>query len=308
VLPGMNPRPTGPARLSSMYPRSQRLNLGQPAGLRNDGFNQGYDHMLKAFIDDSGSGGDSPWYVLAGYVGTMEAWDAFEGSWREVLDGSPKLEYFKASEAESLRSDGQWAGVSKDARNRRIDRFINVIGKFANRAFHVRVMQTDYNEVIKPYIPEKWDNAYFFLFIGFMAAATSVEKYAGIGQPIEFVFDLSCEKRIQKPSLRLYGQCADLPQFGGRVHNIYYEDEKKSLPIQAADLLAWQIRRRFSVEGDIRAQFEMALNAPAERAFEHIVTRKDLERYGELMDINAKAKRAAMGLQEELRPWRRPEK
>lgn len=41
--------------------------------------------MLRAFIDDSGSGGDSPWFVLAGYVGTVGyqlvvapgTWDVF---------------------------------------------------------------------------------------------------------------------------------------------------------------------------------------------------------------------------------------
>ncbi|MGA3048588.1 MAG: DUF3800 domain-containing protein, partial [Terracidiphilus sp.] len=121
----------------------------------------------------------------------------------------------------------------------------------------------------------------------------------------EFVFDSADKKRIQNPSLQLYDQCAYLPQFGGRVDNIHYEDEKKFLPLQAADLLAWQIRRRFSVEGDMRPQFEMALNAPAERPYEVIVARKDLERYGELMDNNAKAQWAAKGLPEELRPWRR---
>jgi hypothetical protein len=261
--------------------------------------------MLKAFVDDSGSGGDSPWYVLAGYVGAGEAWDAFESPWRAVLDEPARLEYFKASEAESLRSDGQWSGVSKDERNARLGSFIGVIGEFATRAFHVRLKQIDYNEVIRPYIPEKWDNAYFFLFIGFLAAATSVEKYAGDGQPIEFVFDYADKKRIQKPSLQLFDQCMNYPQFDGRVHNIRYEDEKKFLPLQAADLLAWQIRRRFSVKGDIRPQFEMALNAPAEPPFEHIVTREDLACYGKLMDISAMEKWAAMGLPEELRPWRR---
>ncbi len=63
-------------------------------------------HALRAFIDDSGSGGDSPWFVLAGYVGKVEAWDAFHEPWRKVLEVPPQLEYFKASEAESLRSDG----------------------------------------------------------------------------------------------------------------------------------------------------------------------------------------------------------
>ena len=38
------------------------------AGLRHDYFGKVYVSALKAFIDDSGSGGDSPWYVLAGYI------------------------------------------------------------------------------------------------------------------------------------------------------------------------------------------------------------------------------------------------
>jgi hypothetical protein len=52
--------------------------------------------VLKAFIDDSGSGGDSPWYVLAGYLGTVEGWDLFDGQWEEVLHEPPYIEYFRA--------------------------------------------------------------------------------------------------------------------------------------------------------------------------------------------------------------------
>jgi hypothetical protein len=118
-----------------------------------------YVHTLRAFIDDSGSGGDSPWFVLAGYVGTVEDWDAFNEQWRTVLDGPPKLEYFKASEAESLRPDGQWAGISKDQRNDRLDSLIRIVGKHALRALYVRLKQGDYDELIKPYIPPEWRSA-----------------------------------------------------------------------------------------------------------------------------------------------------
>src|SRR5271166_3973486 len=97
------------------------------AGLRHDYFGKVYVSAMRAFVDDSGSGGDSPWYVLAGYVGTVEAWDRFDTSWQAVLDGPPKLEYFKASEAESLRPNGQWRGITKEERNARIAALIKVI-------------------------------------------------------------------------------------------------------------------------------------------------------------------------------------
>lgn len=259
---------------------------------------------LRAFIDDSGSGGDSPWFVLAGYVGTVEAWDAFDEPWRAVLKGPPKLEYFKSSEAESLKCE--FTGIVKDERNQRIDSLIRIIGEHALRAMYVRVRQQDYNEVIKPYIPESWDNAYYFLFTGIISAATSVEKYAGTSRPIEFFFDTA--NRLEKPSKQLYGQVSDLPQFGNRVINIHYEDEKEFLPLQASDLVAWQIRRRFSVEEPHRPQFEGALNCPPEPYFSHTITRSELEDLGTAIEENAKTKWAQMGLPESIRPWKRTAK
>lgn len=277
------------------------------AGLRHDYFGRVNVHMLKAFVDDSGSGGDSPWFVLAGYIGTVEGWDRFDGEWQKVLDGPPCIEYFKASEAESLRPDGQWAGICKEQRNERIDELIRVIGRCSTRAFYVRTKTQDYNEVIKPYIPPQWDNPYYFLFMGSIAAATSVEKHDGMGEPIEFVFDHGCKKRIERPSLSLYGQVAHLPQFKGRVANIHYEDEKLFVPLQAADLLAWQIRRRFCEDREVpRPQFESALNAPPDREFHHTITREGLERLGVVMDEDGKQQWELIGMPEELRPWKRP--
>jgi hypothetical protein len=56
---------------------------------------------LRAFIDDSGSGGDSPWYVLAGYVATTEEWNAFNESWTAALHELPRIDYF------NLRREGR---------------------------------------------------------------------------------------------------------------------------------------------------------------------------------------------------------
>src|ERR1035437_303320 len=60
---------------------------------------------------------------------------------------------------------------------------------------------------------------------------------------------------FDKPSRTLYGQAADLPQFRHRVAKISYEDEKQFLPLQSADLLAWQIQIgiRQAIKDAIRA-------------------------------------------------------
>jgi hypothetical protein len=258
--------------------------------------------MLKAFIDDSGSGGDSQWFVLAGYVGTAEAWDAFDEPWRKVLDGPPQIEVFKASQAESLK--GRWAGITKDERDSRINALIEVIGRHAIRAIYVRVKQQDFDEVIKPWIPTEWQNAYYFLYVAFLSAGTSSEKYAGTSRRIDFVFDSNTE--VEKPSKKLYSQVNGIPQFHERVGSIEYKDDKASLPLQAADLFAWQVRRRFSVQESPRPQFEAALNCPSEMPFTHTLTRERLNTMGQDMDQHWMMEWAIRGHPEHLRKWRRP--
>jgi hypothetical protein len=68
--------------------------------------------MALAFADDSGSGGETPYYVLAGYSAEESTWDAFWPRWQSVLDLMPRIEYFKMSEAESRK--GQFLGFSPD--------------------------------------------------------------------------------------------------------------------------------------------------------------------------------------------------
>jgi hypothetical protein len=55
--------------------------------------------------------GDSRCFVLAGYVSTVDKWDAFDALWIDALNTHPRIEYFKASEAESLK--GQFAGFTE---------------------------------------------------------------------------------------------------------------------------------------------------------------------------------------------------
>ena len=261
-----------------------------------------YVESLKAFIDDSGSGGDSPWFVLGGYIGTAEAWDEFDDPWRKVLDGPPKLKYFKHSEVYGF--DTQWGPLSSEQRRQRLHDFIGVIGQHALRAIYIRLKQQDYDEVIKPYVPPMWQNAYYFLFIGFLSAGASTEKWAGGNRKTEFFFDSN--RDVEKPSQKLYSQILRLPQLDGMVEDIHYEDEKLLLPLQAADLLAWEVRRRFSVAEPNRPEFERALNCPTEKPFSHTITREHLEELGEVMDSNAKQNWAEMGYPESLRKWKRP--
>lgn len=246
--------------------------------------------MLTAFVDDSGSGGDSPWVVLAGYVGTVCDWAGFDSNWSKVLESQPRIEYFKSSEAESLK--GQFLGASVDQRNAKIEALINVVGRHAQRAICARMRQEDYNDIIRPNVPEIWDDAYFFLFPAFIVAVLSMEKYHGKSEPAEFICDSS--QRVDKRAVKLYDQLNRLPQFAGRIIDVSFQSDKECLPLQAADLLAWQVRRFFCVPDEPRrAHFEGARDCPKQDSFSAILSRNDLKELLVPMEKNARDYAAA---------------
>jgi hypothetical protein len=78
------------------------------------------------YFDDSGSDANSRYYVLAGFIASVEQWKDASIKWRRVLDQEPALRYFKMSEAMAM--EGQFkTGWTVPLRNQRILELVQVI-------------------------------------------------------------------------------------------------------------------------------------------------------------------------------------
>ena len=209
---------------------------------------------IQAYIDDSGSGGDSAWFVLAGYTSSKDAWDRFGPAWSEALREPPSIDVFKSSQAESLK--GAFAGFTRDQADAKIAKLITVIRVHAERALHIRVKQKHYNRIIRANgLPAIWDDPYYFLFMGLLSMAVSMEKHLGDNEAVEFIFDSN--QRLERPSNRLRRQMDDVPLFTNRIADVRFQNDRDTPGLQSADLLAWQLRRRFSVSQEPkRVHFE----------------------------------------------------
>jgi hypothetical protein len=196
--------------------------------------------MLRAVVDDSGSGGDSTFYVLAGYLSTAEAWDRFTPEWDAELARIPRLLYFKASEAESLK--GQFLGLSVGESNARVDRSIAIIQKHALHALSVRMRQSDYDGILRRAIPRDWDDPYFFLFtMMVLALPKSAQTIMEMRDKIDVAFDR--QGRAEKGARDIYERVRAILPDCSALGNIDYRDDKDLVPLQAADLFAWHTRR-----------------------------------------------------------------
>ena len=231
--------------------------------------------MLKAFIDDSGSGGDSAHYVLAGYMGTVDGWSLFDQGWLDVLHAAPYIQYFKSSEAESLRPDGQWKGVTKDQRNAKIDALIKVIGACTRRSVCARMRQKDYDDIVKGNVPTMWDSPYYILFTTIVTACINIERLDGDFEEVDFVFDQD-EQHKRQFSLML-PPVSRMDSLYGKFVGAVRKDDQEFLPLQAADLLAWQTRRFLEPNGEFpRPHFYAARDCPPEQHHLFIMDRPKL--------------------------------
>jgi uncharacterized protein DUF3800 len=250
VLDVVGSNPTSrPTALLSAYSAATRF-LSTPTlshrgslEVENDGCN-----VLRAFIDDSGSGGDSTYYVLSGYIADIPTWESFSRKWKAVCDSTPSIQYFKMSEAESLKE--QFGGFSDTQRSKKVQQFIDVIRRHGLFEISCAIPQDAYNNIVKLRLPRKYRTPYFFCF----GAILSMCAIRSGRHNIDFVFDR--QEQVQGTAKKMYEQSKHLLGFGKKVENIDYGDDKVCLPLQAADLIAWQTRRFLCAEEGVRKELK----------------------------------------------------
>ncbi len=199
--------------------------------------------VLQGFIDDSGSEPSEPMFILAGFVSHVERWERFSDKWRERLDKRPSIAYFKMQEANSLK--GQFLGWDERDRDLKAGQLIQIIRDYVAIRVSCSVKWNDYRGTLKGRVrPRTNDHPYFFLFYRIIANVIRFQMENNVPEPVDFVFDQ--QGKIGRRALSWYDWT--LNNRSPRLRRYFgdppiFRDDKKVLALQAADTLAWQIRR-----------------------------------------------------------------
>lgn len=208
--------------------------------------------MLQAFIDDSGTTGDTPVFVLAGYLSSEWKWEAFADAWQEVLDlPEPKpIDVFKMAEARQFRHrHSRFFGFTQQELDARLLKLVDVIDRHVEHGV-VSVVPIDlYEKHFKGlFNPDALDRPYFLSFFGMMVKLTSLTQRLKLGDRIDFIFDTQGgeSKSLLVSQFEQFVGIAP-PEvkalIGGSIPKFEREEDFK--PLQAADMLAWHARRYY---------------------------------------------------------------
>jgi hypothetical protein len=208
--------------------------------------------QYQSFADDSGSEPGHPIFVLGGLVAPVAQWAAFSDDWQAALDAPIKLEYFKMTEAVHL--GGQFhkrRGWTKPLAEAKVAELVEIIRRHVSYSMHVWLNNADFDRYMK-HIPMPGrglatDTPYLLLYTQYVLNTWNLQRDFGATSTVDFVFDEQQGQQEEAdhwwPILKQIGidngleaQIADKPIF---------RNEKRFLPLQGADLFAWEQRLHY---------------------------------------------------------------
>jgi len=197
--------------------------------------------MFRAFFDESGlNPHEDKVLVMAGFLGRAAVWAEASDAWNACLHESPRIEYFSHREAQSLTKE--FRGWPRQRADDKVLALAGVITKFDLRGFCAGVPYGVLSSRERR-ISRKVMGARFYDW-GFLAAVKAVLQYMRKVQPgeqVDFMFDERTELTAciaEYHELKQNAQPDDeLTRCAGRCDS---GTDKEVLPLQMADLLAWE--------------------------------------------------------------------
>jgi hypothetical protein len=202
---------------------------------------------LQAFVDDSAADTGDRRLFLAGYIGTAIQWIAFSYAWDMELKKYPSIEYFKMSEAAGL--DGEFKDWNASDRDDKVLALARIIQAHSPWFVYSSVSRSEYNKILAPVSPYPLRTPYFSCFWGVISLAGRVrQRFSPYGGPaIDFVFDeqggtgdhaVLCYRWIKENE-----SSPEIKNSLGRTP--VFADDRDVVALQAADMLAWHLRRSY---------------------------------------------------------------
>lgn len=196
---------------------------------------------IQAFVDESGS---DKHFLMVGLVGHSEHWVKFSEEWAYCLKQPPAVSVFKMKEAAGCT--GQFWGVDPKLRDAKLRSLAQIINRYA-KIVTWSVIDLDAHAQTWAKMPKPHGDQYFWPFQNTIMAVCFALWDAGWRERFEVIFD---EHRIWGPRARVWypiiRENLELKEPGpGSIMPVdpMFKTDDEFLPIQAADLYAWCIRK-----------------------------------------------------------------
>jgi hypothetical protein len=200
--------------------------------------------ILNGYVDESE---DDSVFVLAGYVAPAEMWAKFSDAWKAALAEEPAISILKTKHAMSSPPRGDFWGLTAEQRDAKLCKLYEIIDAHVSFSVSV-VVHTESRKRIfsKGPFSKEATNPFFGAFSALIGNVARMTIAHGMTEKIDWVFDDRMDKT------KLLREWDDVIQKVGKdVSHVLgstpiFKSDDDVLPLQAADMEAWWLRRRWS--------------------------------------------------------------
>ena len=191
-------------------------------------------------------GRPSPSVSVAGYMATPKQWKQFDKDWKQRLD-KDNLPYFHMTEFVAqggiFKKRDEWP---KERRDSLIQDLIKIISNNVLYGLGMVVFRADYDQVItiEPQAAIVLGSPYAFCAFRCFESGVDWARRTKYDESIKYIFESGDEFKHQIQDTHTFICSQDrLREFYKFSSSLTFEDGVKVRPLQAADILAWELNK-----------------------------------------------------------------
>jgi hypothetical protein len=200
--------------------------------------------ILTAYFDDSGTHAGSEAVAVAGYIATTEAWSAFEAEWRRALDDYGLTHFHMADYSNRAKAYAYW---QETQRLIRFNRLVDIINSHDMGIFGTVIATEPFNRIFSAKAKRHCGGAYGLAAVmNFMEVSkkvSAVNEEHGWDAWVAYVYESGTVGAGQVLKVFQANKNNPKQEQEWRLLSLRFEDKRKFVPLQAADILAYELYR-----------------------------------------------------------------
>lgn len=189
--------------------------------------------MLRAYLDESGASHDSSFVCMGGCLASLDSWTLFEEKWKSILYRYG-VSWLHMTDFEAYQGEFRgWTRIKHDD-------FLGDLMPVILQTIQLYIGASE-DAWAHSHIPEPKDDPYFNCLLTCIDCAASYVSNLDDDEKVEMIFADHPEfgRRVR----RLYPEIKAVSGFYSRLASDTYGSPKDFLPLQAADLIAFEFRK-----------------------------------------------------------------
>lgn len=197
--------------------------------------------VLRMYLDESGFHDGTVAMAVGGYLSADDRWKSFEDEWCEALSRE-RVECFHMTDFENRY--GEFSGWSNERRVRVFRTLADIINRHAGPGISYGIRESDYKALVPRSVAKSTQEWMWIAFAVLWNRCLADLRAAVLEEPdveasIALVFD-----RNQRMAPLIIGGIQGIiekhPDHYGWISSVSFEDKREFVPIQAADILAYE--------------------------------------------------------------------